>query len=140
MTQYTTLEIPTYNLKLNLDTEDFDYTDTKTLQASEKLSLYKVISLDNLGYGVYSDKDTKLSVITVQGISVASDSTSVTVKTSGTVTNPEWDFNPDSYIFLNSNGELSTIPASTGFSVRVGIALSQTSVLINISEPIKIII
>jgi hypothetical protein len=59
----------------------------------------------------------------------------VTVQTSGLVTDAGWAFS-DGAVFCGANGALTQSPAATGWLLRVGRAVSPTSLLVDIETPI----
>lgn len=59
----------------------------------------------------------------------------VTVQTSGPVTDAGWTF-ADGAVFCGADGALTQSPAATGWLLRVGRAVSPTSLLVDIETPI----
>ena len=62
-----------------------------------------------------------------------------TLITSGIFTEPSWTWVPDSTLFVGVGGVLTQTPPSTGYMHVVGYAVSPTTVVVSIQQPILII-
>lgn len=60
-----------------------------------------------------------------------------TVVFNGEIINSLWSWAPGSIVFLNGSS-LSTIPPLTGFSQKLGIVKNQSTLLVELGEPIML--
>lgn len=84
--------------------------------------------------------DTSVSTHAEQVVGVALQSTStvgasVSVRLGGSVNDPGWSFS-EGPVFCAASGALTQSPPTTGWLLQVGVALSATTVNINIEQPI----
>ena len=57
------------------------------------------------------------------------------VQVDGVMTEPSWSWSHGP-IFLGNNGNLTQTPPTTGFLLRLGRAVTATSILIGVQEPV----
>jgi len=86
--------------------------------------------------GVMASSNTIADLGKVCGVSTVITQTGfvVAVVISGIVTNPSWNFQKGTPVFLNGL-TLSMTPPTTGFCQMIGLAKSPTSVFVQIHEP-----
>jgi hypothetical protein len=63
----------------------------------------------------------------------------VTVAVLGFVSEPTWNLTPDLPIYLGDDGYMTQTPPTEGFHLTLGVALSPTSIYIDIDVPIFLI-
>lgn len=103
--------------------------------SSESLSALRIVSrsANNI---IYADSNILNTAFTVLGITLTSGTGSLLILRDGTVEDPAFNFTPLQPLFLNTLGFFSHTPASTGFSIQVGTALTQTKMMVAIGIPI----
>ncbi len=110
--------------------------DTIPMTAGENLSALRVVMPSPSG-AIYADAS---SILTSKLLGITTTSATagqaVQVKVSGIVSDALWSWVPNDTIWLGSNGMLTSIPPSSGVAARVGIAMTATSIAIQIHQPI----
>jgi hypothetical protein len=102
--------------------------------AGENISIYRVVYIEN--DKVYlADKNTLTSRHKILGITIETQSINnlIDIKIAGSVTNASWNWNPGN-VYVGSNGALTQVEPTSGYIVQIGIALNQTTVLIDIDK------
>lgn len=66
----------------------------------------------------------------------ATDGASINVQFSGEMTEPSWAWAANQPIFAGANGVPTQTPPTTGFQAAIGVAISATSLVIQIKSPI----
>lgn len=66
----------------------------------------------------------------------AADGASINVQFSGEMTDPSWSWTANQPIFVGANGIPTQTPPATGFQAAIGVAISVTSMVIQIKSPI----
>lgn len=87
------------------------------------------------GYAGYADYDTLNIAIGISTAAVSS-GTDVAIQTSGKMSITGAGFIQDEPVFVGSNGTLTQTPGGSGFIQKVGIAISNEALLIEIAQPI----
>lgn len=85
---------------------------------------------------VYADSNVLNTAFTVLGITLTSGTGSLHILRDGTVEDSSFNFTPLQPLFLNTLGFFSHTHVSTGFSIQVGTALTQTKMMVAIGIPI----
>lgn len=85
-----------------------------------------------------SNLDHVSSVIGITNAAVTTGGT-VEVVTSGSITEPSWNWTPGEPVFLSSNGTLSHAVPSIGFILQMGVASSATSISMLMRQPIILV-
>ena len=109
-----------------------------SLNAGEALSALRAVTSDANGDAVYASNDT-LANAQVIGITetAASSGASVAIRTSGLMTDPNWNWTKGT-IYLGTNGQLTqTAPSGGAFVVHVARALTATTIQIDIDTLIQ---
>ena len=109
-----------------------------SLNAGEALSALRAVTSDSNGDAVYASNDT-LANAQVIGITetAASSGASVAIRTSGLMTDPNWNWTKGT-IYLGTNGQLTqTAPSGGAFVVHVARALTATTIQIDIDTLIQ---
>jgi hypothetical protein len=106
--------------------------------ANGPISGHHVMRVDGAGRANYADSSTKAHANLVIGISenAAVDGAPVTVKFSGEMTEPTWNWTPALPVFVGPGGVLTQAAPASGFLLVVGIAVSATSIVVAIKQPI----
>lgn len=103
------------------------------------IGIYKIVALF-LGYAIIADNSISTLSKSVLGISeentLEGNKTSVVV--AGEITNVGWNLIPDSPVYLSTNGDITETIPTTGFLLKIGIALTTTSILVDIDLPIHL--
>ena len=108
-------------------------SDDVSLTAGENLSALRAVTSNASGQAVYASNNT-LANAQVIGITsnAASSGASVTIKTSGIMTDSNWAWTKGT-VFLGTNGTLTqSAPTSGAIVVHVGRALTATTLQIDI--------
>jgi hypothetical protein len=109
-----------------------------SLNAGEALSALRAVTSDANGDAVYASNDT-LANAQVIGITetAASSGASVAIRTSGLMTDSNWNWTKGT-IYLGTNGQLTqTAPSGGAFVVHVARALTATTIQIDIDTLIQ---
>jgi hypothetical protein len=98
------------------------------------------MTVDENGFAVYADSSNLQHMQNVLGLSInaVTDNSYVTIRTSGYLEEPGWNWTPYVPVFLGTNGNLTQVPPTSGFSLVVASVLSPTKLLINIKESIAL--
>lgn len=113
-------------------------SDTIQMIAGVSLSALRAITADALGKAIYADNRIS-STAGVIGITInaASNGDTVSIRDGNTVTDALWSFVPGMPVFLGEDGHLTqTAPGSDRIIVRVGVAVTATSMAIQVQQPI----
>lgn len=110
--------------------------DTIPMTAGENLSALRVVMSGPSGV-IYADASSILTSKPV-GITMtaATAGQTVQVKAAGIISDALWSWVPNDTIWLGSNGMLTSTPPSSGVAARVGIAMTATSIMVQIHQPI----
>lgn len=110
---------------------------TLSLPTSYALDAYTLVQYNGITLD-YADKDTAsddtLGVLTTATVPLNFG----TVQLSGQVTNPSWSLTAGAAVYLGSDGQVTSTPPTTGVIQEVGFALSSTSIMLRIQEPVYI--
>jgi hypothetical protein len=105
-----------------------------TAQTLVPLSGHRAVCIRN-GYAEYADNTTPL--VDVAGITTGSGSIEVPIHTFGLLTEPSWDWT-EGDIYLGTEGNLTQVVPSSGYLVRLGHAVSPTTILVSIDSPVQL--
>lgn len=111
-----------------------DYIATEVISALRAVTLVDEDSC-KLGQSQTNFMDAKVVGIALNSAAIG---VSVRVLAFGILEDPFFTFPLNEPIFLKSNGDLSNIEETTGYSVQVGHSLGVGSIFINIREPIEL--
>ena len=113
---------------------------TLSYPAGEILSGHRMVVLEN-GELFYASKDVAAHATKVLGMTVGATVLGgiAAVQTGGEITEPSWAWTLDVPVWLSTNGLLSQVPPTLGFSLIVGFPISATKLLIRFSEPLFLI-
>lgn len=110
--------------------------------ASSPVGGHRILALNDLGEVVYADNQSPIDSARIIGMSLnaASVGGEVSVKRSGSVSEPSWNFDTSLPVYLGSNGTLTQIApeAPAVFSLIVGFPETATRIFIAIREPINL--
>lgn len=110
------------------------------LVAGTDLSGHRVVTTDDTGKAVYASNDQLADrtgpFFLTTGAAVAG--ASIEPLGLGAITEPGWSWTPGAFVFLGTNGLLTGSPPTSPalFSLRVGTALTATSLFFNPQTPI----
>lgn len=104
-----------------------------TLLASESIPAYQVVT----SHGLNANSSTLGHIGRVVGISMGAIASGFTgpIAQSGSLTNPAWSWTPGVLLYLNGTTISATAP-STGFSQKVGVAVTATTMIVEMDDPI----
>lgn len=110
--------------------------------AGESLGGHRVVGIAHDGTYTYVDQTVHVDGFRAAGITTgaAALGAAVTIQTRGTLTEPSWNWTVDLPVFVGSNGvPTQTVPTLAGgalFSQMVGLALTATSIFVQMGVPI----
>ena len=109
-------------------------------EAGQILSGHRAVILDD-DKVYYADCTTPSHAKRVLGITTgaAMIGAMANIQVNGELTEPSWSWDLDVPVWLSTNGLLSQAPPSSGFSLIVGFPVSETKLLVRISEPIFLV-
>lgn len=111
---------------------------TLLVTAARDIDPHICVSADATGAIVPASTTNKSPVIGITSGSV-SHGAYATIVTSGIFTDPSWTWVADNPLFAGDGGILTQTPPSTGYMHVVGYAVSPTTVVVGIQQPIRII-
>lgn len=107
--------------------------------AGEDIGVYKMVAISS-GNAVLADHTNPAHSRSTLGINdtftTTGNQTSVIVV--GEIVNVGWSFTVDDPVFLSTTGDLTQTIPTTGFLLKIGIALASDKVLIDIQMPIHL--
>lgn len=113
-------------------------------QAASAISGHRVVTLNEQGKAIYASATLSAHANRIVGMTMnaaAADGT-LNVKKFGEATEPSWNWQLDSPVYLDADGFLTQTPPvapAAKFSVVVGFPISATTLFINIGIPITLI-
>lgn len=112
-----------------------------TAAAGEPLGGHRAVVLDADGLAWYADNTDAQHLGRVVGITLSAAvlGADATLQSAGYITEPSWNWTPYQPVYLSANGLLTQTPPTTGFMQVLGVALSATSLFIQLRDPIVII-
>lgn len=93
-----------------------------TLSVNENISATKIVAAS----GYLADKDSSTNHKAI-GIAIQSISSSGSVQVDGVFEDASFSFTPNSVLYLGNNGNITHTAPTSGYRVKVGIALTTTS-------------
>ncbi len=115
------------------------YSSDLTFSAVASLAAFMVVKMSGVGVAVATSANQndagRVVGLTTAAVSIGQ---SATVRDNGILTNPAWNWEVNSPLFVGISGALTQIEPTSGFVQRLGIALTATSIFINKSDPIRI--
>lgn len=111
--------------------------------SSGSISGHRVVSLNASGQVEYTNPTDKPSISRIVGVTLnaASLGGTLNVVKNSEVTEPSWNWNTNSAVYLAANGSLTqTVPTKQDvtFLVVVGFPISPTTLFVNIGIPIEL--
>ncbi|RTL04473.1 hypothetical protein EKK58_10450 [Candidatus Dependentiae bacterium] len=112
----------------------------ETFVAGMVISAMKLVYCDITGNVFVADNEDVFDKALVVGMALnaASTGNNVEVLIFGIYENPSWSWTANDLLFLNTNGNITSVPPVVGYQTTIGKALSSTSILINIKDPIEL--
>lgn len=101
----------------------------------ESISQYMGACSLNSGYGVASSSDSTRVVVGLAAYGANANNNS-TLRISGTLSNPQWNWMLNQPIFIDTTGKPTQTPPSSGYIQAIGFPLSATEMVVTIREPI----
>lgn len=88
-------------------------------------------------YATNTDLNKSRSVLGItQGAVV--DGELLTIQSAGEITEGSWNWIPQQFVYLSTNGLLTQSAPTIGFLLIIGFAVSSTKILLNIGHPISL--
>ena len=109
--------------------------------AGASISSHKVVYFDSSNLVQYCTNTDFNKAKKVIGITTTSGITgeTVTIQNHGKLTDSSFDFQVDNLLFLGDNGLITqTYPSSAQVCIQIGFVINQTTIFIDIKEPILI--
>ena len=109
-------------------------------EAGETISALKVVRVDINGKAYVANSEGTYEQALVTGVALTSAVASglVDVMLIGILTDNSWNWAGNTLLFLNVNGSIVSTAPTLGYSVRLGKALTPTTILIDVQEPIEL--
>lgn len=109
-----------------------------TYVADGALGGQRVVRATTAGKVGYVDPSDPAQAHAAIGLTMgaAADGASINVQFSGEMTDPSWSWTASQPIFVGANGIPTQTPPATGFHAAIGVAISATSMVIQIKSPI----
>lgn len=106
--------------------------------AGQILSGHRAAVIESDGKAYYADQTNTAHAWIIAGITTgaAIQDEQATIQGAGLMEEPTWDWDAGLPVFISGDGYLTQTCPNTGFIVSIGTAVSQMSILINISQPI----
>lgn len=108
-------------------------------QAGETLSALVAVWEDEQGRVFALDQSDEDHVFCLLGLTLtaADAGQAINVQRSGVIDDDSWSWTPGQRIYLGAAGALTASPATTGFDVLIGTALSTRRIALNVQDPIE---
>jgi hypothetical protein len=108
--------------------------------ASGDIGGHRVVCSFSNTQAEYATKDDLNKSRSVLGITqgASSDGELLTIQSAGEITEGSWNWTPQQFVYLSTNGLLTQTAPSTGFLLIIGFAVSATKIAINIGHPISL--
>ena len=122
-------------------TEAFSSRSNIDLEAAVNLSALKVITTNVDGKAIYASSSNLDHFNKIVGINerAAVAGGEATVIFAGYMRDDDWTWDLDKPIFLGIDGALTQTPPSSGFRIIVAFPLSETDIIVDIKECIKLV-
>lgn len=106
--------------------------------AGTTLSGHRLVTLDNSGNAVYADYLTQPFVVGLS-LNAATSGNTVNIALENTeVEHNGWSFTAGQALFLGANGAITATPPNTGFSAKIGQAVTPTKVFLRFNPIIQL--
>lgn len=138
--QFVQSSLETRTLQVDLSANQLpSAASTPTISgiAAEPISALRAIRSANDGIRHASSTQAGVCVLGIT-LSGANAGSSVTIQTTGEITDSNWNWTTEGRVFLGANGALTQTPSPTGMHVLIGIALSPNRIWIRIEDGIKL--
>lgn len=111
-----------------------------TAIAATDIGGHRIVTLNSDGKVEHADQATTAHYGKIVGISTgaASVGNTVTIRSSGKLTEPSWSWNPQNILFLGADGVITATPPSTGVLQSIGYAIDATTIFINITQSVEL--
>lgn len=110
------------------------------VQADIAIGGHRAVVLNSIGKAIYADNTIAAHANGIIGISIESASAGgfFRAQFAGLMQEPSWSWTPNLPVFLSTNGLLTQAPpvSPAVFSHVLGVAVSGTSIAINLKDPI----
>jgi hypothetical protein len=108
--------------------------------AGEALGGHRVVVLNAVAEAVYASNAVPAHLHKVLGLTTGAEilGAVATVQTGGEMVEPTWAWTLDTPIFLGTNGLLTQVEPTTGFSLVVAFPITATKVFIKIQESLSL--
>lgn len=108
----------------------------ETFTAETPIDAYKAVTVNSTGQAVLASSDNVAHQDRVVGITTTSGSV-VTVKSSGSLTNAQWNWVVNNPVFLGLNGELTQQPFTGVITQQLGFAKTPTSIFVRVNHGVR---
>ena len=115
------------------------YAAISTAVAGESIGGHRAVYISDSGVAFYASSDAASAAV-VAGISIlsASTGTPVSYRMFGEIHEPSWNWTPELPIYLGLSGLLTQTPVASGWNIVLGLALTDTSMIVRIGDPIEL--
>jgi len=135
-----TLEIEVESAIVSYDGTFTQQVETD-IEAGENIGALRVIKNNSDYKGYIADSSDVAQINQILGISKTASvaGNSVRVIMSGKMEDASWNWDVTKAIYFDSNGQLTQTPPSSGFSLMVGVAITNKIINVEIKQSIKLI-
>lgn len=112
--------------------------DFSTFITSESIESMKIICIDTNGKAKIASSDIISEAERIIGFSIENKNIDeeIQIQNFGLLKNENWNLDLNLPIMLDSNGNITQTPPTSGFWIRLGEVVSSNEIFINISLPI----
>ncbi len=103
--------------------------------AGEDLGGHRAVVFNASGQAVYADQTETDHAGRIAGVTTgaATSGSAVTIQRTGEMTEPGWSWNPESPLYLGTDGMLTETPPTSGVLQSIGHAVTATKILLDFS-------
>ena len=94
---------------------------------------------DGMVYPADGENPTHAGLVVGMASAAIAEGENGLIQMAGEIENPAWALVPGAAYYLGMAGTMSTTPPESGFWQRIGVTKNSTTLVLNFSEPIKLV-
>lgn len=94
---------------------------------------------DGMVYPADGENPTHAGLVVGMASAAIAEGENGLIQMAGEIENPAWALVPGATYYLGAAGTMSTTPPESGFWQRIGVAKNSTTLVLKLSEPIKLV-